>query len=156
MNTSIGDKEIPTVVLLLSEPQIMGLRDVRTAVESTFGQGIADTVQLIGETGDGMVYYQWMNAGNPFRLGTCPQRYVASPKLDDPIHLPAWNAHVAWFYVDGTSSASKDSSKYVLQLAGEMIDDSCLLMLLLPKRQTKTFALPTQETKVALQKGTWP
>ena len=37
-----------------------------------------------------------------------------------------------------------------------MIDDSCLLMLLWPKRRTKTFTLPTQETKVALQEGTWP
>ena len=134
----------------------MGLQDVRTAVENTFGERIADTVQLIGETGDGMVYYQWKYGGNPYHLGTCPQRYDVTLKPGNPAHLHAWDAHVAWFYVDGINIGSEDSSKYILQLAGEMIDDSCLLMLLWPKRQTKRFALPTQETKVALQKGTWP
>ena len=151
-----GIIEIPTIVLLLSEPSTVKLDDIRSAVELIYGKVAANTIEVYENTNTNMVYYHWQYEDNQCHLGTCLERYFEILEVNSPEQQTAWDNHKAWMYIDVISFSDNDLGSLVLKLANELIDNRCVLISLQSPQQTKLTMLPTQEARSALARGIYP
>ncbi len=167
---------LPTVILLLRRPATRTLEALKGHIQRAVGHVVAETLEYFGGNASGMTYYRWFMGRVECRIGTCAKRLrdiggtfdaKSGKKLEwhdrnpgapaDPAFQSAWDAHLAWLYLDA-QGCSAEFLPVLLRLAGELLDDDCLLIWhyvgMRPIRGP--MALPTQAVGCSLAAGSWP